>query len=297
MKTFRQFVLYVTVLTGAIVLLGCSSVVEVTVMRGGSGYGTVTGTSISCGRSCQQSYPKGTLLTLEAVPDSDSTFTGWFVNGKPHASGQISLNTSIVITALFDMTYASEYAVLWWYGEEMVESVVIAPDMLRIYLDPIGHDFTETAEEQQRLFRTLATYFHPQAEVISETSGQFLLKSPVPLTKEQWFERRTMIDAFPAVQYSSPICLAHPESRDEELILTDRLVVQYVHTASERDIASLERKFQLTRFQVGYREGTRVYVYHTGDPLMVIEVSQQLSVLPHVKAAYPGVTQLDHIAY
>jgi YVTN family beta-propeller protein len=73
---------YVTRLTG-------NSVVEVggmrslTVVRGGSGIGTVTSNpvGINCGTSCLAQFPVNTSVTLTATPASGSFFAGWSGSG------------------------------------------------------------------------------------------------------------------------------------------------------------------------------------------------------------------------
>jgi hypothetical protein len=47
------------------------------VTKGGSGTGNVTGSGIACGSDCSEAYPAGTSVTLTAVADAGSTFTGW----------------------------------------------------------------------------------------------------------------------------------------------------------------------------------------------------------------------------
>lgn len=52
---------------------------SLTVSRGGTGSGTVTGTGFSCGGDCSESYPENTAInvTLTAAAASGSTFAGW----------------------------------------------------------------------------------------------------------------------------------------------------------------------------------------------------------------------------
>ena len=48
-----------------------------TVLKGGNGNGTVTGTGINCGSDCSESYAPGTMVTLTATPQYASTVAGW----------------------------------------------------------------------------------------------------------------------------------------------------------------------------------------------------------------------------
>ena len=53
--------------------------VTLTVEKRGPGDGTVTSdpAGISCGGTCQASYPRGTVVTLTATPNEGSSFAGW----------------------------------------------------------------------------------------------------------------------------------------------------------------------------------------------------------------------------
>jgi hypothetical protein len=42
-----------------------------------SGSGSISGTGISCGSDCSESYPSGTPVSLTATPSSGATFSGW----------------------------------------------------------------------------------------------------------------------------------------------------------------------------------------------------------------------------
>ena len=48
-----------------------------TVSKNGTGTGSVTGTGITCGSDCTESYASGTSVTLTATAASGSSFTGW----------------------------------------------------------------------------------------------------------------------------------------------------------------------------------------------------------------------------
>jgi hypothetical protein len=72
-----------------------------TVTKAGSGTGTVTGGGIDCGVDCTEMYVEGTVLNLKAIPDADSTFAGWFVNGE-QVTGAIPVDDEIIVTAVFE---------------------------------------------------------------------------------------------------------------------------------------------------------------------------------------------------
>jgi len=62
---------------------------DLTVLKGGTGGGTVAGvsnpvqTNISCGSSCVRTYTSGTSVQLTATPDANSTLTSWTVVPGP----------------------------------------------------------------------------------------------------------------------------------------------------------------------------------------------------------------------
>lgn len=54
---------------------------SVQVALAGNGSGTVTGPAISCPGDCSETYPYGTMVTLNATPAPGSTFSGWSGGG------------------------------------------------------------------------------------------------------------------------------------------------------------------------------------------------------------------------
>jgi uncharacterized repeat protein (TIGR02543 family) len=75
----------------------------ITVKKGGTGSGVVTGPNINCGTDCNESYNKGISITLTATPDSGSTFTGW--SGCSRTSNKVNcilnVTTAKTVTATF----------------------------------------------------------------------------------------------------------------------------------------------------------------------------------------------------
>jgi type VI secretion system Hcp family effector len=74
-----------------------------TVTLAGSGSGTVTSApaGIDCGVSCTASYDSGTLVTLSAAPDANSTFAAW--SGDCAGTGQcvVTMDAAKAVTATF----------------------------------------------------------------------------------------------------------------------------------------------------------------------------------------------------
>ena len=73
-----------------------------TVSKGGTGAGTVTGSGINCGSDCSQDYDEGTDVTLTASAAAGSTFAGW--TGACTGTGQcvVSMDGDRSVTATFN---------------------------------------------------------------------------------------------------------------------------------------------------------------------------------------------------
>ena len=84
--------------------LGGISRHTLTVAKAGTGSGNVTSspTGIECGPTCSHTYPDGTKVTLSAVPDSSTTFTGWSGSGcVGTGSCELTIAEDMTVTATF----------------------------------------------------------------------------------------------------------------------------------------------------------------------------------------------------
>ncbi len=75
-----------------------------TVAPAGSGSGSVTSSppGIDCGLTCSKSFSEGTVVTLTAVPDAGSTFTGWSGGGcSGVGSCEVTMSAAESVTATF----------------------------------------------------------------------------------------------------------------------------------------------------------------------------------------------------
>jgi hypothetical protein len=73
----------------------------VTVQKAGDGVGMVTGPGgLSCGSTCQASYPTGATVSLTATPGAGSVFSGWS-GDQDCADGQLSMAGTRACTATF----------------------------------------------------------------------------------------------------------------------------------------------------------------------------------------------------
>src|SRR4030042_3961897 len=70
----------------------------------GTGSGTVTSSpaGINCGNDCTETYNAGNVVTLNATPNTNSTFTGWSGGGcTGTGTCSISINSNTTLTANF----------------------------------------------------------------------------------------------------------------------------------------------------------------------------------------------------
>jgi len=77
---------------------------RLTIMKGGTGSGTVTSVpdGIDCGGSCSYEFTGGTVITLTATPLSESTFSGWSGSGCTGTGDCVfTMTADTTVTATF----------------------------------------------------------------------------------------------------------------------------------------------------------------------------------------------------
>jgi hypothetical protein len=72
-----------------------------TVGKLGSGTGTVAGSGIDCGVTCDATVDEGTAVTLIATPSADSKFTGWGGACAGTANCVVTVSAATAVTATF----------------------------------------------------------------------------------------------------------------------------------------------------------------------------------------------------
>src|SRR3990167_2290491 len=79
-----------------------------TVTKGGSGDGMVTGTGIKCGMTCSASFNSGTSVTLTATPASGSFFAGWSGGCSGTGTCTVTMTANASVTAKFSKTFTDD---------------------------------------------------------------------------------------------------------------------------------------------------------------------------------------------
>ncbi len=87
-----------------------SNTYTLTVHKDGTGSGTVTSdpAGIACGASCQANFTEGTVVTLTAAADGNSTFGGWSGDCSGTGACQVTMNAARNVTATFDLTVVGQ---------------------------------------------------------------------------------------------------------------------------------------------------------------------------------------------
>lgn len=102
-----------------------SGAVQLSVKKTGTGTGTITSApaGIDCGSSCTASFATGTTLTLTAVPDASSTFSGWSGVCSGTGTCQVTVTQATTVSAAFAPAATAQLSVaLAGYGTGTVTS-------------------------------------------------------------------------------------------------------------------------------------------------------------------------------
>lgn len=83
---------------------------NLSITKTGTGTGTVTASaagtaSLACGSVCEKIYVLGTIVTLSAIPDASSVFTGWSGVCSGTGTCTVTMNNDIAVTASFAKIY------------------------------------------------------------------------------------------------------------------------------------------------------------------------------------------------
>lgn len=90
-----------TVATGRTPSITITPLLSLAVKRSGKGAGTVTGTDISCGKTCTAAFPAGTHVTLTAHAKRGSRFDGWSGDCSGRHRCSLTMSKARAVTAKF----------------------------------------------------------------------------------------------------------------------------------------------------------------------------------------------------
>ncbi len=73
--------------------------VVLTILKAGTGGGTVSINGSACGNPCNQTYPMGSAITLTTTPDANSIFASW---SGTNCGSSVTINADMTCTAIFN---------------------------------------------------------------------------------------------------------------------------------------------------------------------------------------------------
>jgi hypothetical protein len=123
--------------------------VQVTLVKAGQGQGTISTIPYSCNQPmCTFTFPRGTILTLAASPESGSIFSGWS-GGNCSGTGMcvITADSNITITATFNpagsgpLKYVTPISISNLSGDQnsaTIYSVTIPPGAKNLQIETRG---------------------------------------------------------------------------------------------------------------------------------------------------------------
>lgn len=271
-------------------LVGTAMAAELRIITKGTGYGSVIGERILCPDICKQTYEEGTVVQLKAVPFSDSRFGGWLIDGEPH-EGVITIEKDTVVTAIFELIAGLDELTVYWYNGSVKEQATIATDEMVVFLEDREQWGATTKKEYWMAEREIVQQFHPEADITDADQTIMFLKSPVALTKEQWFSALSALKEMKYVRYAGPILYQNLEERWDPLIPTEQISVQFPASYTENQILAIEEEYGLIR------QGTRIlasetfYYYQASTPLEAIDIANRLYESGKAEYARPNISE------
>jgi hypothetical protein len=82
-----------------------------TVSRGGSGSGAVSGPGIDCGATCSAEFDEGTAVTLTATPAPGSQFAGWSGACSGASTCTVTMDAAKAVTARFTSAASNRFTI------------------------------------------------------------------------------------------------------------------------------------------------------------------------------------------
>ena len=151
---------------------------SLSVSKAGTGSGTVSGGSISCGSSCSQSsISSGTSITLTASAASGSNFAGWSGACSGTGSCAVTVNSNTSVTATFDATSVSAPGV-----PEIVGATGVSSNQVTVAWSTLDNETTSTIYTLYRNGSPIATMTRNSVDVLYKEPPYYQDKGLSPNT-------------------------------------------------------------------------------------------------------------------
>lgn len=221
---------------------------KVTVVRIGTGNGEVEGEGFHCGSTCQKEYPENTVLRLKAIPEEGSRFIEWLVNGVKHEGTLRVNNEEMIVSARFEKLewVLPEFAV-WWYEGNEVFVELMALDEIVVHFD---EQQLQEEEQLQRAIEMVKQQFTAPVEIRDvEDFEDFWVWFQIPAIRsfEEFKAISQRLKQLPLVKQVSPVLYNDLDDREDWMIPTGKIYIQYPESFTETHIAFFEAKHHLVR--------------------------------------------------
>jgi len=247
---------------------------KVTVVRIGTGNGEVEGEGFYCGYTCQNEFPENTVLQLKAIPEEGSRFIEWLVNGVKHEGTLRVNNEEMIVSARFEKLewVLPEFAV-WWYEGNEVFVELMALDEIVVHFD---EQQLQEEEQLQQAIEMVKQQFTTPVEIRDvEDFEDFWVWFQIPAIRsfEEFKAISQRLKQLPLVKQVSPVLYNDLDDREDWMIPTGKIYIQYPESFTETQIAFFEAKHNLVRVVEQFSE-TFTY-YWVESPLETFEYSRQ----------------------
>jgi hypothetical protein len=237
------------------------------------GHGFVQGDKIGCDTTCKYNFTSGTVVQLQAIPYPDARFVEWKVDGQPQQTGTITLEKDTVVSAIFKLKDEppADKLIVNWYNGDSKESGTIALDEMVIFLKERTKWGVTTDAEYTVAIQEIIHRFHPHAEITSRGRDLLSLKSPEPLTQENWFKTLALYSELRYVKYAGPV--VYISGTASGTILYEEVSVKFPGSYTESQILKIEQEYTLVRLKSII---PNKFTYYVGSPLAAVETANRL---------------------
>lgn len=229
-----------------------------------------------------------------AIPDN-VTPTSEPANGVPH-EGAITIERNTVVTAIYEPLAGLDELTVYWYNGNVKIQASIAPDEMVVFLTTNVLVYSKEKKQWmatpepdvQAALQKMIHQFHPQSEMTPIEMNAILLKSPKPLSKDQWFNAFETLKGVKYVKYTGPMLYADLEKRWDYILPIGEIIVRLPANYTESQIQAIEQEYHLIRKRILPLGSETSYYYFTGEPLESIAIANQLYESGKVESASPN---------